>query len=105
MGKATELKTTEELVKEILTRFPDARNSDDVLYIKVCQRIDAISINLPFKDIILNRKAHGYPAYVSVARSGRKLRRMYPELSGNDTVEGHRKVNEEVFKEYSKTIV
>lgn len=104
MGKATELNTTHEIVKEVLTHFPAARNSDDVLYMMVCERIDAISINLSFKDIILNRKEHGYPAYTSVARAGRKVRRRHPELSGNSTVEGHRKVNEQIFKEYAQKL-
>ena len=102
MGKLTELKNVEDIVRDILMDFPAARNSDDVLYFMVCKSINAISINLPFGDIVLNRKRHGFPAYASVARAGRNVRRLHPELSGKDDVEGHRKENEAAFKEFAK---
>lgn len=102
MGKATELKTTTDLVKDILANIPETRNSDDFLYYKVCERINPILINLPFWKVILNRKKYNFPAFESVRRTRQKLQAEYPEFSGNDDVEGHRKVNEEVFREYAK---
>jgi hypothetical protein len=93
------------LVKEILTHFPDARNSDDILYYLVCKHIDAISLNLPFKEVLLNRKSHGYPPYDCVARAGRKARERNPELAGSGNVEGYRKENEKIFHEYAKEII
>lgn len=105
MGKTTELKNTTALVKDVLTKHPVARNSDDVLYYLVCKRIDAISLNMPFKEVILNRKKHGYPSFTYVARAGRKVRERNPELAGIDDVERYREENELIFEEYAKTTV
>ena len=99
MGKATELKNTTELVKDILTHDSDARNSDDYLYFKVCERTNAIYMQLPFWRIMINRQKYGFPSYASVARAGR---RMHPELSGNSTVEAGRSLNEEEFRRYAR---
>lgn len=102
MDKMTELNTVTALVEEVMRNFPASRNSDDTLYLMVCERVDAISINMSFKDIILNRKEYGYPAYECVARAGRKVRARYPELKGNIFVEEKREENKEIFKEYAK---
>jgi hypothetical protein len=102
MGKATELKNVTALVKDILEHDPDARNSDDYLYLKVCQRINGICLSLPFYQIMLNRNKYGYPIYESVRRSRQKLQARYPELAGDADVEAQRKLNEEVYREYSK---
>lgn len=102
MGKATELKNTTAIVKDILANCPDARNSDDYLYLKVCQRINGICLNLPFHQIMMNRSKYGYPIYESVRRSRQKLQAKYPELSGNPDVEAQRMLNEEVFREYAR---
>lgn len=105
MGKSTELKNTTSLVKHILRSCPDTRNSDDLLFIKVCESINPLAINLSFNTVLLNRKEWGLPAFESVRRTRQKVQAEYPELAGNSTVEGHRKVNEQVFKEYAKTTV
>lgn len=105
MGKATELKNTTKLVKEILRSCPDTRNSDDLLFVKVCERINPLSINFSFATVLLNRKEWELPAFESVRRTRQKVQAEHPELAGNSTVEGHRKVNEQIFKEYAKTTV
>ena len=103
MSKATELRKITELVKEILTLYPEARNSDDKLYFLVCRTINTEGLNKPFNEVVLNRKTYGYPAPTYVARAGRKARERYPELSGSDIVENHREENELLFEEYAKT--
>lgn len=102
MGKATELKTTTNIVKQVLTAYPDARNSDDILYFLVCKYINPLTMNLPFSEVLLKRKELGVPAFESVRRTRQKVQAQNPELSGNTTVEGYRKVNEQVFKEYAR---
>ena len=102
MTRLDELESISAIVEDVLRHNPKTRNSDDLLYIAVCRRINPKHINLSFVDIILNRKEYGYPAYTYVARVGRRLREKNPTLAGVDDVEGHRKVNEEVFREYSK---
>lgn len=102
MGKANELRTTTKLVKEVLENFPATRNSDDLLYIKVCECINPIVINLSFKDMLLKRKEWQIPAFESVRRTRQKVQAKNPELAGNSTVEGHRKINECIFREYAR---
>lgn len=102
MSKSTELKTTTDLVKKILQDVPEARNSDDFLYYKVCEKINALYINLPFWKVIVNRKLYGFPAFESVRRTRQKVQAEYPELSGNSTVEGNRMLNEKVFRDYAR---
>lgn len=105
MNKSTELKTTTEQVKFILERFPEARNSDDVLYLKVCERISSLCVNMPFKDVLTNRKTYNLPAFESVRRSRQKIQSLYPELSGNSNVEAQRILNEETFRDYARSSV
>ena len=102
MNKAKELKTTTNLVREILEHDPAARNNDDYLYYEVCRRINDDSVKLPFWKVILNRKTYNLPAFESVRRSRQKMQEKHPELAGDSTVEAYRVMNEEVFREYAR---
>lgn len=105
VNKSKELKTTSEIVQIILEQNPHARNSDDFLYIKVCEKVNNISINLPFKEVMANRKAYGLPAFESVRRTRQKLQATHPELAGCDDVEAQRMLNEETFRNYARGLV
>ena len=106
MNKATELKTTTDIVKDILERNEDARNSDNVLYVKVCavigreHGIDINSMSMP--TFLLNLKEHGFPAFETVRRTRQKLQAENEELRASSTVEGFRMLNEEIFREYAR---
>lgn len=105
MGKLSELKATQDLVKYLLTTEPRTRNSDDFLYIRVCEIRGGEAVKRPFWDALLNRKQYGIPPFESVRRSRQKLQRAFPELAGSKDVEAQRKVNEEAFREYARGIV
>ena len=98
------LKNATDIVKEILKENPDARNDDDYLYLKVCERIDGVSISLPFWRVILNRKKYNYPAFETVRRTRQKIQQHHPELSGCSEVEAFRTVNEEKFRNYARQV-
>lgn len=102
MGKSQELQNTTNIVKEILENYPEARNSDDFLYFKVCEKHNPSLINISFSLFILNRKKFNYPAFETVRRSRQKLQSLYPELAGKSSVTEQRKKNEAVFKEYAR---
>lgn len=104
MGKATELKTTTELVKEVLKDNVLARSSDDYLYYKVCEKINGMYTVLPFWKVILNRKKYGFPEFESVRRSRQKIQAAHPELAGSKEAEAGRVVNEAVFKDYARQV-
>lgn len=102
MNKSRELRTTTELVKAVLREYPQARNSDDFLYCKVCELLNNRSVSLPFSTVMLDRKRLGLPAMESVRRSRQKMQALYPELKGNSDVEAGRMLNEGIFKEYAR---
>lgn len=106
MSKAKELHTTTDLVKGILENCPETRNSDNILYLKVCEKIgnehgiNLASISVPH--FFLHLKAYKLPQYETVGRARRKIQSEYPELSGDSTVTAQRMLNEEVFRDYAK---
>lgn len=99
------IRKVEELVREVLTDCPDARNSDDLLYINVCRKISPMICTQPMQTVFLMRKELGIPCYESVRRSGQKLRAAHPELCGTDEVEAHRLLNEQTVREYARSVV
>lgn len=104
MSKSKELKNATAIVKDLLVNNPQTRNSDDYLYYKVCERISPECINQKFWYVLLNRKLFGLPAFESVRRSRQKLQETYPELAGNGKVEGYRALQEELFREYARSL-
>ena len=69
------IKQTQKLVKEILEKFPQTRNSDMLLYYYVCLEIDKTILKLPFWLVLLDMKSYGLPPIESVGRARRKLQR------------------------------
>lgn len=108
MSKSKELRTTTELVKEILQKHTKARNSDNYLYFHVCAVIGAqkgIDINsMSMPTFFLKLSDSPFPAFETVRRTRQKLQAAYPELAGNDEVEAQRTLNEEVFKDYARKV-
>lgn len=104
MSKSKELKTITAIVKDILEHDPKARNSDEYLYLKVCEKVSGMCMNLPFWKVFLNRKAYGLPPFETVGRARRKLQETHPEFAGNCTVEAQRELNEEVFRDYARQV-
>lgn len=106
MGKSDELRTTTDLVKDILERYPKARSSDNELYYWVCATvgdrngIDIHKMSMPM--FFLHLKEYGFPAFESVRRTRQKLQATYPELSAASVVEGQRNLNEKAFRDYAR---
>lgn len=93
--------TTSEIVREILEEFPATRNSDNLLYIKVVERIDKKLIYKPMVDLFTNSKKYGVPPFESVRRSRQKLQADNPWLKANETVAAERLVNEQIVEAYA----
>lgn len=108
MSKAKELQTTTDLVKTILQHSPNARNSDNYLYLRVLETIgkrNNIDIeSMPMPRFLLHMKEYGFPCFESVRRTRQKLQAAFPELAGDTEVEALRSVNEEVFRDYARRI-
>ena len=106
MNKITELKSTRKLVQDILTNFPQTRNSDSLLYLKVLQNIAGTKdINLEkitIPTFLLGLGDSPFPCFETVRRSRQQLQEKHPELKSNETVKGYRAENEVAFREFSR---
>ena len=106
MGKLNELKTTQEVVLEVLKTQEKSRNSDNYLCYMVYKTvgeqngIDIDSMSIP--RFFLNMKEYGFPSTETIRRTRQKLQHDHPELCGNSNVECQRKLNEEIFKGYAR---
>ena len=96
------IKRTSDIVKDILENCPDARNSDDLLYINVCKKLSPMVCTQPFQTVLLMRNELGIPPFESVRRTRQKLQAAYPELCGSDEVEAQRVVNEGIVRDYAR---
>lgn len=99
------IKETSKLVKEILEKVPQTRNSDMLLYYHVCLEIDKTVLKLPFWLVLLDLKQYGLPPIISVGRARRKLQEKYPELRADPDVKEQRTENEEIVKNYARGAV
>ena len=98
------MKKTTDLVKEILMEYPDARNSDMLLYYLVCCRRNIVSLGEPFGYALMNLEKLNLPPIESVTRFRRQIQKQYPELASTKKVKAMRDEREEIFREYSKGV-
>ena len=91
----------QEKVRELLTKYPETRNSDTDLYIHMCMDINEIACYLPFIEVLKNRKNLGMPSIESVGRIRRKLQAEYPELRAVEEVCHGREINRQRAVKYA----
>lgn len=104
-----ELKNLTELVHIILDHYPQTRNSDGLLWLKVLESqayekgIDLRMLSVPY---FLPRIAEmGFSPFESVRRTRQKLQATYPHLSAEEAVEGFRIENEKQYRAYARSEV
>lgn len=93
---------TQDIVREILEDCPQTRNSDNFLYLMVCERISPELIKKPFYVVLSNLKEWNLPGFETVRRARQKLQAMHPELAACSDVEVGRMVREEEFRNYAR---
>lgn len=76
------LNSLKDLVVDILEKYPEARDSDDKLYVEVCKAKNSNILNHSFEDIMLHRKEYSVPSYASVERARRKAQSEREDLVG-----------------------
>ena len=101
-----DLKTVTAVVKDILTRYPQTRNCDGLLYLKVLEHYsDKNGINLRMLSVpmfLQQMDAMGFPGHETVRRTRQKVQQHHPELGACGAVESLRADNEAVFREYAR---
>ena len=100
----SKLKKTSEIVKQVLQEIPATRNSDDLLYVHVCNRINPEVCNYPFHTVLIHRKELKLPPFESVRRTRQKVQQHFPELAASETIEGFRVVREEEYRDYARSV-
>lgn len=106
MSKATQLMTTTNLVKRLLTEDPQTRNSDSYLYLKVLEHcalqkgIDLSGLTVP--NFLTSMNVLNLPCFETVRRSRQKIQQEHPELKGNRAVQEARAENEQVYRDYAR---
>ena len=109
MGKMDELKTTQDIVMQVLQAQPMTRSSDNHLcywVYKIVGKQNGIDIDsMPMPRFFLNMKEFGFPSTETIRRTRQKIQSEHPELCGSSTVEGQRLLNEEVFRDYARGVV
>lgn len=98
------LATMHDIVKDLLKNDPKTRNSDDLLYIAVCKKLNPEVEHWLFCDAFKYKKELGLPSFESISRCRRKIQETFPELSAKDDVQNQRTLNEEIFKEYARSM-
>ena len=105
---ASELKTTHDLVLEILKASPKARNSDNYLlyavYATVGKRHDIDIDHMSVPQFFLHLKEYGFPSPETIRRTRQKIQAAYPELAGCDDVEAMRIVKEKEYRNYARKV-
>ena len=96
MGK--EFKQTRLLVKKILKDYPQTRNSDNALYIKVVSSINKGALDRPFAEVMANLEELGLPCFETVRRTRQKLQQEDPDLAACDRVQDYRTCREEKYR-------
>lgn len=103
MDKEKELNQTMLLVKDILVKYPIARDSDMYLYLRVAKTLNPTSIDRPFSEVVLNLENLGLPCFETVRRTRQKIQEKFPNLKGSRKVQSLRSINEEAYKEFARS--
>lgn len=94
------LKNIENVVEKILDKRMDARESDDLLYVYVCEYFHRGSSSMSLKDFFFTRNDTSCPNFASVTRARRKVFEKRPELKPVRVTKGRERM-EEVYKDYA----
>lgn len=97
-----EMEYSKKIVKQILTDYPLARDSDIYLYIRIMKMLNPKACDLPFEEVILNLRELGLPLYSTVSRARRDIQKKNPELKGTKKKQEIRAELEQEYREYFK---
>ena len=95
------LKTISAEVKELLQKYPRARDDDMLLY-SYYMNIKGYSWNITVSELYYLQKEGNLPTFESVGRARRKVQELNPELGPTTQVRKMRYRAEEDFKAFSR---
>ena len=104
-----DLKTVLALCEDILTRYPQTRNCDGLLWLKVLEYqahekgIDLRMLSVP--SFLPRIGELGFSPFESVRRNRQKLQAAYPHLAATEEVQEYRAENERIYKDHARSEV
>jgi len=96
------IKRVEDVVRRILEKYPEARNSDNILYSYVINSYNPEALSQPLGIYLRYFKDLHIPRFETAARCRRKLQEKNPNLRGSDDVRRWREEHETRFFNYAK---
>lgn len=93
----------EPIVKDVLKRNPEARDSDNILYLEVIETIKPESSKQSIEEFLLSLNKNKLPTIESVGRMRRRIQEDNPELQGSEkTRKRRRQLEEEYYEHYRR---
>lgn len=83
------LNTIKDTIYNIMVKYPVTRDSDELLYLKVCEHYNPSVLDKSFKQVFANRLFNGIPSFETVRRCRTKVQAEHEEL--HSTLEVHQK--------------
>ena len=97
------LKSTEEIVIDVLRRNERARKDDFILYGSVLRQL-GVDLHMSLKTYLARAKESKMPSFETVSRCRRHLQELMPELKDEKTVEKRiEKIAD--FKKYNLSVI
>ncbi len=96
------IKDVSKIVKAVLEKNVDARNDDDLMYLKVCSTIASEVSSMPISTFLSHRRQLGLPCMESCRRARQKIQAAFPELRPDDDTANYRLLEEERYKAFSR---
>ena len=97
------LKKIEGIVEKILESREDTRESDDILYLCVCEYFHRGISSMTVRDFLKMRSGTSCPSYVSVTRTRRRIFKRRPDLKP-EKITKLREDMEEIYVDYATSI-
>jgi len=83
-----------KIVTEVLFDYPGTRDDDNLLYIKVIDRIHPGITKKTLEEVMPFLKSYKLPPFESVSRARRKIQELRKDLRGSEKVEDERRQQE-----------
>ena len=95
-----QFKQTKNLIVSILENYPQARNSDNYLYLIVIEKLGKGNIDKPIADVLLNLDKYGLPCFETVRRTRQKIQSERDDLKASEFIQDARAAREVEFRNY-----
>ena len=100
---STELYNVKQHVTQLLKEEPETRDNDDLLFVKVYERINPKAVGLPYFVVMANRKRYGLPTIETIRRCRQKAQELNPELRGSKKSRKARAEKQEEFEAFARS--